>query len=113
MKTEVTRKGNDGVLVVGDSAYTFEISSRSRSEIEQHYNQNFNDDTWDDLAIHFDGMKVFQFGRDNNLPIEIRDTVGGNHLLPRIFTKRGFLTWGKDPGSTRRHLKKEKSAMNL
>lgn len=97
MKTEVTRKGNDGVLVVGDSAYTFEISSRSRSEIEQHYNQNFNDDTWDDLAIHFDGMKVFQFGRDNNLPIEIRDTVGGNHLLPRIFTKRGFLTWGKGP----------------
>ena len=42
-------------------------------------------------------MKVFPFGCDNNLPLEIRDTVGGNHLLPRIFTKRQFLTWGEGP----------------
>ncbi len=97
MNTEVIRKGNDGVLVVGNSAHTFEISSRSRSEVEQHYNQNSYENSWDDHCIHFDGMKVFPFGADNNLPIEIRDTVGGNHLLPRIFTKRGFLTWGKGP----------------
>jgi hypothetical protein len=84
-------------IVHAKNNYSYEISGQDRSEIEDAYKSRFNKLTWEDMPLTVGQFKVIPFGFDNQLPIEIRETIGKHNLAPRIFTKRKFLTWGNGP----------------
>lgn len=91
------RKGNVGYVSMAANSFTFETNAIERAEIEQRAQDKRSFTDWETLAFTVGDYDVIPFGEDNNLPIEIRNTVNNHNLAPRIFTKKKFLLWGDGP----------------
>lgn len=94
----VRRKGNVGILSHGEHSSSFEImTTNSRQQIEDRVEYKSSSNYLNNIPRQYGEYFVFNFGKNNDLPDEIRDTVAANHLAPRILTKRKLLTWGNGP----------------
>lgn len=93
----VVRRGNAGYVGGTPNGFTFEVSSTDRADIEQRAQEKRSFTDWETQAFTLGNYDVIPFGDDNNLPLEIRNTVNQHNLAPRIFTKKKFLLWGTGP----------------
>lgn len=73
---------------------SFEVAADSVREIKSN---RVNSTKWEEHPLRLPGYLVFPYGQDNRVPSVIRETVSQNHLAPRVFKKRKFLTWGSGP----------------
>jgi len=94
---KIEERGNEGVIFDDNNVYTFEITNKTRSEVEESVSQNRTGWDWEDHKLTVGNYRVLPYGIKNDLPREIREGIKNNHLAPRIFTKRLFLTWGQGP----------------
>lgn len=83
-------------MYFSENGFVFETTNRSGNN-EVVKNSVKRDLNWDSKVIRQDGFDIIPLGSDNKLAQEIRDTISGHNLAPRIFTKRKFLTWGQGP----------------
>jgi len=90
-------KDGFGAFQTESGLYTYEVTSKTRKEVEDSVAQNKISDEWEDFALSVGRFKVLPNGKNNDLPKIIRSALNANHLAPRILTKRLFLTWGQGP----------------
>lgn len=87
-----------GDFTFSNNGFVFEIDSedaRAREDVVG----TATDSTfhYEDIPRSIGKFDIIPFGDNNNLPTIVRDTVGKHNLAPRVFTKRGMLTWGDGP----------------
>lgn len=98
MSTNVYRSGRVGIVQHENMVFTFDAYKQDGRDIKDDRlpQKRFNS-SWEDFHLNVNGWVVFPYGHDNNLPIEIRDTINEHNLAPRIYTKKMMLTWGMGP----------------
>jgi len=85
---------NFHVEFADDQAYVFEVTGRERT---QHDSSSINFSDWTKTPISLEDWEVIPFGPDNDLPLEIQETVFSNHLAPRILTGKQSMLYGQSP----------------
>ena len=85
---------NFHVEFADDHAYLFEVTGRERT---QHDSSSINFSDWTKTPISLEDWDVDPFGPDNDLPLEIQETVFSNHLAPRILTGKQSMLYGQSP----------------
>jgi hypothetical protein len=96
-----------GLVVTQEGGYTYEITSQSRSSVEEIGKDRLKTQSWERSKMQLGSYYVVPFGPDNLLAETIRDSISRHNLAPRIFTKRKFLTWGAGPMLYRRKISPE------
>lgn len=85
----------DDAIVGGQSAFTFEVIDKKRQANEPYFSMDmFTPSLFQ--AVHGD-WKVFPYGENNELPIQIRNIVYSNSISPGILNKKTGMNWGKGP----------------
>lgn len=85
----------DDAVVGGQSAFTFEVIDKKRQQNEPHYAMDsFSSSSF--MQVHGD-WKVFPYGENNDLPLQIRNIVYSNSIAPGILNKKTGMNWGKGP----------------
>lgn len=77
-----------------NNLYTFEITGRERTANDS---SSINYSDWTKRTVAIGDWEVIPFGPDNDLPLEIQETIFSNHIAPRILTKKQMLLWGQGP----------------
>lgn len=85
---------NFHVEFADNKAYLFEITGRERTQNDSS-SINFSD--WTSTPVPIGDWAVIPFGPDNDLPLEIQETVLSNHLAPRILTGKQSMLFGQMP----------------
>ena len=52
---------------------------------------------WEVMPATVGDYKIVPYGWNNNIPVFIRDTIGGNNLAPGILARQKGLLWGQGP----------------
>jgi hypothetical protein len=84
----------DDALVGGQSAFTFEVIDKKRQQNDPYFQMDVFSSPF--MAVHGD-WKVFPYGENNELPIQIRNIVYSNSIAPGILNKKTGMNWGKGP----------------
>jgi len=85
---------NFHVEFADNNIHTFEITGRERS---QNDSSSINFSAWTKTPVTLGDWKVIPFGPDNDLPLEIQETIFSNHLAPRILTGKQQMLVGQGP----------------
>ena len=85
---------NFHVEFADNKVHTFEITGRERTANDS---SSINYSDWTRNTVNIGDWQVIPFGPDNDLPLEIQETIFSNHLAPRILTKKQMLLWGQGP----------------
>lgn len=85
---------NFHVEFADEQAYVFEVTGAGRQPNDSSY-VNYSD--WDNSPISIKDWWVKPNGPNNDLPIEIQETVFSNHLAPRILTGKQSMLYGQSP----------------
>jgi len=85
---------NFHVEFADDQAYLFEVTGRERTQNDSS-SINFSD--WNKTPVSIEDWQVIPYGPDNDLPLEIQETVFSNHLAPRILTGKQSMLYGQSP----------------
>lgn len=85
---------NFHVEFADNNVHTFEITGRERSQNDSS-SVNFSD--WTKTTVSLGDWEVIPNGRDNDLPLEIQETIFSNHLAPRILTGKQQMLVGQGP----------------
>lgn len=87
-----------GDFTFSNQGFVFEVDSedtRTREDVVgTATDSSFH---YEDIPRSIGKYDIIPFGDNNNLPTIVRDTVSKHNLAPRVFTKRGMLTWGDGP----------------
>lgn len=118
--TDIKRYGNQGIVDSGEGVYTFQITSESAwtSSIEDLLNNTNNNQLgllfYDNYTFRVGPYSVIPYGKDhNNLPLEIRENVGKNRLLPELLEKQIRFLIGKGTVLYREKLEENKKIREL
>lgn len=85
---------NFHVEFADNKVHTFEITGRERTPNDS---SSINYSDWTKRTVSIGDWEVIPFGPDNDLPLEIQETIFSNHLAPRVLTKKQMLLWGQGP----------------
>jgi len=91
----ISRKGNFAVIDTGVNVYTAEITSEDRTPFSgvQPYFQDGNSS----VPMRIGDFQIIPFGKENNMPEEIRKILDENHITPELLDKKANLLWGQGP----------------
>jgi len=92
------RNKSFGVGNYENTNYTFQISGKTRREVEERHEtlQQFYGDL-EDYYINVGGYYIFPYGERNNFPVAVRNLLRENHLTPELFEKKTRIQYGQGP----------------
>lgn len=98
----IKKQGQEGVVLTpAGNAFSYQISSSQTSWSDELFSaqQEFN---WDAMHQPFGGYDIIPYGKNNNLPAEIRQLMDENNLAPGILIRKLKLLWGQGPALYKR-----------
>ncbi|WP_336689379.1 MULTISPECIES: hypothetical protein [unclassified Chryseobacterium] len=85
----------DDAIVNGQSAFTFEVIDKKRQQNDPYFSMDvFSPSVF---QTTYGDWKVFPYGENNDLPLQIRNIVYSNSIAPGILNKKTGMNWGKGP----------------
>lgn len=94
-ETKVIRKGNQGIVISPNVAFSFQVAADTSwtDEINNFYSSK----SWDTEPLSVGGYNVIPYGANNNMPKELRDILEIQHLGEGIMRRQRGLLWGQGP----------------
>lgn len=85
----------DDAIVNGPAAFTFEVIDKKRQINDPYYSMDmFSTSAFSSV---YGDWKVFPYGENNDLPIQLRNIIYSNSIAPGILNKKTGMNWGKGP----------------